>query len=312
MGEAMKVQVLYFEGCPNHEPAVALARQVIADLGVDASVGVVEVKGADDAERMRFLGSPTVIVDGVDIEPCARNRTDFGFCCRTYNGKGIPPRKLFEDALHDRGPAPRKAGLWAALGAVVSAVIASACCWLPLLLLPFGLSAAGASAAFEVFRPGFLLGAAILLGSGFYLTYVRRPACATGGACTVLNPRLRRFSRAMLWLAAAVASAVAFFPNYAGILSGGTGETAAAHGSSPETLTLRIEGMTCESCSAVVRKAIKDVRGVQSVKVDYASKEAAISTEPCCPAPVEAVLRALEEAGYRAEVIGDRQPNSGQ
>jgi copper chaperone CopZ len=302
----MKVQVLYFEGCPNHEPAVALARQVIADLGVDASVGEVEVKDADDAERMRFLGSPTVIVDGVDIEPCARSRTDFGFCCRTYNGKGIPSRKLLEDALQHRGPAPGHAGLWAALGAVVSAVIASACCWLPLLLLAFGLSAAGASAAFESIRPGFLLAAAILLGSGFYLTYVRRPACAAGEPCAVLNPRLRRFSRAMLWLAAAVASAVAFFPSYAGILSGGTGATAAAHGSRPETLTLTVEGMTCEDCSALVRKAVKRVRGVRGVKVDYARKEVAISTEPCCPAPVDAVLRALEEAGYRAEVICDR------
>ena len=308
----MKVQVLYFEGCPNDEPAVALARQVIADLGVGASVGEVEVKGADDAERMRFLGSPTVIVDGVDIEPCARNRTDFGFCCRTYNGKGIPPRKLLENALRDSGPAPGNAGLWAALAAVVSAIISSACCWLPLLLLAFGLSAAGASAAFEAFRPGFLLAAAILLGTGFYLTYVRRPACATGGACAVPNPRLRRFYRAMLWLAAAVASAVAFFPSYAGILSGGTGETAAAHGSSPKPLTLTVEGMTCEGCSALVRKAVNGVRGVQGVKVDYARKEAAISTEPCCPVPVEAVLRALEEAGYRAEVIGDRRPHAGQ
>jgi copper chaperone CopZ len=308
----MKVQVLYFEGCPNHEPAIALARQLIADLGLDASVEEVEVQGAEDAERMRFLGSPTVIVDGVDIEPCARNRTDFGFCCRTYNGKGISPRKLLENALHDRGPAPGNAGLWAALGAVVSAVIASTCCWLPLLLLAFGLSAAGASAALESFRPGFLLAAAILLGSGFYLTYVRRPDCATGESCAVLNPRLRRLSRAMLWLAAAVALVVAIFPSYAEILSGGTGETAAAHGSNPETLTLTVEGMTCEGCSALVRKAVKDVRGVLSVQVDFARKQVVISTESCCPAPVEAILRALEKAGYRGEVIGDRQPHAGQ
>ena len=308
----MKVQVLSFEGCPNHEPAVALARQVIADLGADASVEAVEVQGVDDAERMRFLGSPTLVVDGVDIEPCARSRTDFGLCCRTDNGKGTPPRKLLEDALHDRGLAPGNAGLWAALGAVVSAVIASACCWLPLLLLAFGLSAAGASAAFEAFRPTVLLAAAVLLGSGFSLSYVRRPACATGEACAVLNPRPRRSSRAMLWLAAAVALVVAFFPSYAGILSGGTGETAAAHGSSPETLTLTVEGMTCEGCSALVRKAVKDVRGVLSVQVDFARTQVVIATESCGPAPVEAILRALEKAGYRGEVIENSPPHAGR
>lgn len=308
----MKVQVLYLEGCPNHEPAVALARQVIAELGADASVEEVEVKGSDNAERMRFLGSPTITVDGVDIEPCARSRTDFAFCCRTYNGTGIPPRKLLEDALGDRGAASVPAGHWVALGAVVSAVMASACCWLPLLLLALGLSAAGASAAFETLRPGLLVAAVLLLGTGFYRSYVRRPRCAAGEACAGPNPRLQRCSRAMLWLAAALALAVAFFPSYAGTLSGVTHETAAARGSSVGTLTLAVEGMTCEGCSALVRKAVQQVRGVLSVEVDYAASRVIVSTEPCCPAPVEAILRALEKAGYRGEVIENSPSHGGR
>src|SRR5262249_32687448 len=156
-GEVMKVEVLYLAGCPNRGPTVELAKQVIADLGVDASVEEVEVQGADEAERLRFLGSPTVVVNGRDIEPGARRRTDFGFCCRTYDGRGTPPRQLLEDALKDRRHRPGHVALWAALGSIGSAIVASACCWLPLLALALGLSAAGASAAFEASRPVFLL-----------------------------------------------------------------------------------------------------------------------------------------------------------
>jgi copper chaperone CopZ len=307
----MKVDVLYLEGCPNHGPTVELAKRVIADLGIDALVEEVEVKGMEDAERFRFLGSPTVVVNGMDIEPGARSRTDFGFCCRTYDGRGVPPRELLEDALHDRGLVPGKMALWAALGSVVSAIMASACCWLPLLLMAFGLSAAGASAAFETVRPTFLLATAVLLGGGFYLGYFRRPTCATGEACAVLNLRLRRFSRAMLWLAVTVVLAVALLPSYAGILVGGTTK-AAVHGPSPETLTLTVEGMTCEGCSAPIRKAVKEVRGVLDVKVDYAKNQVVISTESCCQAPVEAILRALEKAGFGGEVIENSPPPAGQ
>lgn len=54
--------------------------------------------GPENAERLRFLGSPTVRVNSVDVEPAARRRSDFGFACRTYNGQGIPDRELFKQA----------------------------------------------------------------------------------------------------------------------------------------------------------------------------------------------------------------------
>ena len=97
----MKIDVLYFDGCPNHKPAVALAEQVVAELGLDASIEEIEVKGPEDAEQVRFLGSPTVQVNGRDVEPAARSRSDFGFSCRPYNGKGMPDRELIKQACLD-------------------------------------------------------------------------------------------------------------------------------------------------------------------------------------------------------------------
>ncbi len=99
----MRVQVLYFEGCPNHRPTVGLVQDVVSELGVAATVEEIEIREPDEAERLRFLGSPSVRVNDVDIEPSARGRTDFAFCCRTFNGQGIPPRALVEQAILGRG-----------------------------------------------------------------------------------------------------------------------------------------------------------------------------------------------------------------
>ena len=80
----MKVEVLYSDGCPNYEPVLSRLRALIAAAGVEAEVQSLLVVDPEDAERERFLGSPTVRVDGRDVEPGAGQRTDFGLKCRLY------------------------------------------------------------------------------------------------------------------------------------------------------------------------------------------------------------------------------------
>ena len=95
----MRVQILYFEGCPHHRPTVRLTNEVIAESGVTAEVEEVEVRDQDEAERLRFLGSPSVRVDGLDIEPETTARESFALSCRMYDGSGVPPRDLLVRAL---------------------------------------------------------------------------------------------------------------------------------------------------------------------------------------------------------------------
>ena len=77
-----------------------MVKRVIADLGIPADVEEVEVTSPDDVARLRFLGSPTVLVDGVDIEPEARNRADYSYSCRMYSGvSGLPSEKMLIAAL---------------------------------------------------------------------------------------------------------------------------------------------------------------------------------------------------------------------
>lgn len=94
----MHIQVLYFEGCPNHAPTVSLVRDVITDLGLEARIEEIELTRPEDAERLRFLGSPTVQVNGTDIDPSAASRSDYSVSCRIYNGSGVPPRDLLVTA----------------------------------------------------------------------------------------------------------------------------------------------------------------------------------------------------------------------
>jgi hypothetical protein len=99
----MKVQVLYFDGCPNHAGLVPHLRELLDSRSVAAEIELVRVDNADAAERERFLGSPTVRVDGEDVEPGAADRSDFGLKCRLFatpDGlQGTPPDEWIIAAL---------------------------------------------------------------------------------------------------------------------------------------------------------------------------------------------------------------------
>jgi hypothetical protein len=84
----MKVEVLYFDGCPNHEALLPHLRELLESHAAGADIELVRVQDADAAERERFLGSPTVRVDGEDVEPGAGERTDFGLKCRLFATPG--------------------------------------------------------------------------------------------------------------------------------------------------------------------------------------------------------------------------------
>jgi hypothetical protein len=98
-----RVEILSIEGCPNGEPTRQLVEQIAHELRLRAQIELIEVADADAAVRVRFLGSPTVRVDGRDVEPGAGTGTDFTFSCRVYRGRtglaGKPDEQWIRDAL---------------------------------------------------------------------------------------------------------------------------------------------------------------------------------------------------------------------
>jgi hypothetical protein len=63
----MRIEVLYFEGCPNYLPAVERLRAVLSQEGLPLGVELIEVKEEAAAKELRFIGSPTIRVNGLDI-----------------------------------------------------------------------------------------------------------------------------------------------------------------------------------------------------------------------------------------------------
>ncbi len=99
----MRVQILYFDGCPNHEALLPALRELLESEGLDVEVELRRITDERAARRERFLGSPSVRVDGRDVEPDAQARTDYGMKCRLYRTaggmSGLPPQELLRAAL---------------------------------------------------------------------------------------------------------------------------------------------------------------------------------------------------------------------
>lgn len=103
------VEILYFDGCPNLDPAVALVERTAANVGLEPRIQLVNVPDAEAATRLRFLGSPTVRIGGRDVEPAADRRTDFALSCRVYRTDhgvvGQPDESWVREALLREAPA---------------------------------------------------------------------------------------------------------------------------------------------------------------------------------------------------------------
>lgn len=77
-GKGLEVRILYSEGCANTPPTVELVKKVAHDLGLPIDVETVPVVTWEEAQTLRFLGSPTVQIGGRDIEPSALDNPAFG------------------------------------------------------------------------------------------------------------------------------------------------------------------------------------------------------------------------------------------
>jgi hypothetical protein len=104
----MKVELLYFDGCPSYARILPRLEELVAQTGVEVELELRRVESPEAAVAERFLGSPTVRVDGRDVDPDAAARTDFGLKCRLYRTpeglRGTPPEDQVLAALTTTRP----------------------------------------------------------------------------------------------------------------------------------------------------------------------------------------------------------------
>jgi len=96
--ESVRVEVLVFDGCPHADAAIRLAHAVAERLGPGVTVDRVDVDSPERAADVGFLGSPSIRVNGLDVEGVTASTGRL--CCRTYEGgSGIPAEWLVEAAV---------------------------------------------------------------------------------------------------------------------------------------------------------------------------------------------------------------------
>ena len=81
--EPMKISFLWWEDCPSHPEAWRRLQKVLGELQARADVERIEIRTDEDAERWHFPGSPTIQVDGKDIDPGAPTLPS-RLTCRLY------------------------------------------------------------------------------------------------------------------------------------------------------------------------------------------------------------------------------------
>lgn len=175
----MRIEVLYVPGCPNYEPAVERLQAVLESQSLQAEIRSVPISSVSQAKALRFPGSPTIRINGDDVEPAETNMP--GLACRLYaNRSGVPSEETLRIAISSAKLERVKIRMRVAeratpVAAIIAALSTLACC------LPFGflgaIGLAGLSIRLQSLRPWFLVSAPILLAVGFIQLYVRRGQC---------------------------------------------------------------------------------------------------------------------------------------
>src|SRR5215211_1864817 len=110
---AMQMEILYFDGCPTYLKAEKTLREVLEE-GLDAEVDLIAVNTDEEAQELRFAGSPTIRVNGEDLFPVPEP-AEYANGCRIYTTpqglRGAPTTDMLREALAkmDGGGATGKA-----------------------------------------------------------------------------------------------------------------------------------------------------------------------------------------------------------
>ncbi|OHV38007.1 hypothetical protein CC117_16240 [Parafrankia colletiae] len=107
------IEVLYFDGCPNLEAFLPHLTALLAEHHIAAPVTLIRIQNDEHAQTHHFLGSPTVRINGQDVDPAAERQVHvtrdaasrYGMQCRLYSTPdgtaGTPPDEWIIEALID-------------------------------------------------------------------------------------------------------------------------------------------------------------------------------------------------------------------
>jgi len=97
----VKIELLYFDGCPNHEAALKILREALSELEINEEVELIHVDDNEAAMKHRFLGSPSIRIGNTDLEDA--DSGSYSMQCRRYSDGstilGHPSRTMIINKL---------------------------------------------------------------------------------------------------------------------------------------------------------------------------------------------------------------------
>jgi hypothetical protein len=104
MESTPRIEFLFWEDCPSHPEAWKRLQEVVAEVGVESTIEKIEVLTDEEAERLQFPGSPTIRVDGVDVDPKGAAQMGTALACRVYvledrRFSPVPSKEMIRRAL---------------------------------------------------------------------------------------------------------------------------------------------------------------------------------------------------------------------
>lgn len=98
----MNIELMYVANCPNHAVALERLRAILSTADFQTHVSEVLVRDAEMAQSLKFPGSPTIRVNGQDVEPQFERAVSFGLMCRLYSdGSGAPTHDSLRAAIEE-------------------------------------------------------------------------------------------------------------------------------------------------------------------------------------------------------------------
>lgn len=102
------VTFLYFKACPNWKKALKSLNMILSEEGVNTQVRKIQIRTEEEAVKRKFTGSPTIRIDGKDIDPSYRDTGTYALVSREYPGGpdegGLPPDDMIRRAVREAFP----------------------------------------------------------------------------------------------------------------------------------------------------------------------------------------------------------------
>ena len=179
---------------------------------------------------------------------------------------------------------------------LLSAVVASSCCVLPVLLVVTGLGSLGVGSLLGRFHWGFIGGALALLLYAWRVYFKKRSHCRAA-SCEMEGGKTTRW--ALLVASLIVLTLISL--NLYTYASRRPSQLSLASTTGLAQVRIPVEGMTCFTCQLTVGSSVKKLPGVREAHADVTQHSATITYDPR-QITVQQLVEAINKTGYRASV----------